>query len=47
MAKGPLIFFTVILRPTKVDLAMPLTVMGEALACSNCSASRKQKMVKR
>ena len=47
MAKGSLIFSTVVVRTTKVDLATRPTVMGEVLACSNCNASREQKMVKR
>ena len=37
------IFSTVIPRTTKVDLVAPPTVMGEALACSNCNASTKAK----
>ena len=45
--KGSLIFSTMVLLTTKVDLAMRPTVMGEAPACCNFSASRRPRMVKR
>ena len=47
MVKGAVLFSTVVLRTIRVDHAARPTVMGEVLACSNCSASRKLKMVRR
>ena len=47
MVKGPLIFWTVVLRTIRVDPGTRPTAMGEVLACSNCSASRKPKIVRR
>ena len=47
MVKGPLIVSAVVLRTIRLDRATCPTVMGEVLVCSNCSASRKLKMVRR
>ena len=47
MEKGPLIFATLVLRTIRVDPATQPTVMGEVLACSDCSASRIPKTVRR
>ena len=47
MAKGFPVFSTAILWTTKVDLATPMNVMGEAFASSNCNVSRRLQMVRR
>ena len=47
MLKGPLIFWTVVIRTIRVDPAKRTTAMGKVLACSNCSASRKLEIVNR
>ena len=46
MVKGPILFSTVVLPTIGVDPATGPTVMGKVLACSNCSASRKLKLVR-
>ena len=45
--KGPLILSTVVLRTIKVDPATRPTVTGEVFACSNWSAGKKPRMVRR
>ena len=45
--KGLPIFFTVVLRATKEDLATPRIGMGEPLVSSNCTSRTRLRMVKR